>query len=104
MLITIQSNERTHLASLPDEAHGAHWIQDADGTRIVFAEAVETGWGIVPAEGLGFSGASSQERLIVPFGESMRFSVEGEDGQWMLLGHAHHRILSRDEADHRACC
>lgn len=86
MLITIQSNERTHLASLPDEAYGAHWIQDADGTRIVFAEAVETGWGIVPAEGLGFSEAPLKERLIVPFGESMRFSVEGEDGQWMLLG------------------
>ncbi len=86
MLITIQSNERTHLASLSDEAHGVHWIQDADGARIVFAEAVEAGWSLAPAEGLAFSGAPLEERLIVPFGESMRFSVEGEGGRWTLLG------------------
>lgn len=84
MLITVQSDEYTSLAALPDDARGAYWIKDAAGCKVAFAEAETGQWLIRPADGMRFSGGS-KEQIAISGTEAVIFALEGETGTWMVI-------------------
>lgn len=88
MLVTVQTKTNLNFVSLPDDRHGARWLVDAQGVRIAFAEAGESGWSIIPAEGFGLcsqEGTRSEETLIVPFDKIAIFALSDSAGEWTVI-------------------
>ena len=65
MLVTVQSPSRLNTMALPATAGGAHWIRDALGRDLVFAEGAEGRWTIEPAEGLAIRGLAPDARPML---------------------------------------
>ncbi|WP_102371681.1 type VII secretion protein EssC [Enorma phocaeensis] len=87
MIVTVQSRERLRTRALPETVAGAHWIEDAAGTRLAFIEGREGFWHIEPAGGMnvrGMDGAGGA--LALTPRESMVLNLDSASGEtWCLV-------------------
>lgn len=85
MLVTIRSEESLAFATLPDEACGAYWIKDAQGSKVAFAEAVPSGWRLSAEGDRQLTHAGQPGPLSLGHGASVIFSVEGAGQAWTVI-------------------
>ena len=74
--------------ALPATAGGAHWIRDALGRDLVFAEGAEGRWTIEPAEGLAIRGLAPDARPMLTLDPARfsAFNLDAEDGSaWCVV-------------------
>lgn len=88
MIVTVLSRDRLNTVALPANVTGAHWIDDADGTRLAFIEAADGIWHIEPHAPVHVRGRGGEQHSVIELEPTKRavLSLEGEAGAaWSLM-------------------
>lgn len=87
MIVTVLSRERLRTRALPESVAGAHWIDDAAGTRLAFVEGRDGSWHIEPAGGMLVRGMDcAGGALALMPQESMVLNLDSASGEtWCLV-------------------
>lgn len=88
MIVTVLSRDRLNTVALPANVTGAHWIDDADGTRLAFIEAADGIWHIEPHAPVHVRGRGGEQHCVIELEPTKRavLSLEGEAGAaWSLM-------------------